>query len=612
MNEEAALLSAALLAAAPSAAALIKPARQGYTVSYKDKTLLSTVDPIAHAERAAEQGISEIRATIGGTGAGSANAAIINSNVNAAAVNTGRISQTLYFCPSPLLGYGLHTLLASLGPASAVLCVETDSELLALSQNSIDKTILNHPRFALTGITDGTELCRFVRKTWGARVFRRVKTVKLSGGWQLDSGAYETMAELIGRDIAVDWGNAMTLVKLGRRFIRNTLRNLAMTNRFQPITALSFGSKPVLVLGAGPSADPLLDALEASGLLNTRPFALVCADTCLSFLRERNIVPDLAVILESQFWNMGDFIGLRNSGISAALDLSAYPPSATVLNGPVYFFFTPWTTLAIFERMRSAGILPPALPPLGSVGLTSVELARRLGSGPVISAGIDFSYTPDKTHARSSPAHLRTLTTHNRFKNLLNPQAAFRDGAFTTLSKSNIPVKSDPALRNYRSLFEQEFSADSRIFDIAGTGLPLGVKTLSIEEALELLDCEKTFENMLTQRRRGAEKNDNSLVFPQTPASSALGSFIEKEKSKLEELRDILTGANTVNTHTTGANTGTEERLEDLLNESDYLWAHFPDCAAAEGRRPPASDISFLKRVRAEIDPFIALWGRME
>jgi hypothetical protein len=552
----------------------IKPARRGYSVRYKDKTLLSTVDPVAQAERVVSQVQSRDR--------------------------------TLYIIPSPLFGYGIEILLGSLKANSAVLCIETDPQLFSLSRSSIDETILNHPRFALTGISDGAELCRYVRQTWGPRVFRRAETVNLSGGWQLDGAAYETMAELLRGEIAVDWGNAMTLVKLGRRFIANALRNLAMLNRCRPITALSFGSKPALVLGAGPSLDPFLDALQASGLLNRnpRPFVIVCADTCLSLLRERNIAPDLTLILESQFWNMGDFTGLQNSGLAAAVDLSAYPPSATILRGNVFFFFTPWTRLRFFDRMNTAGLLPPALPPLGSVGLSAVEMARRLGSGPVLTAGIDFSFTLDKTHARSSPAHLASLIKHNRFKPLLNPEAAFREGAFPTTSKSNVPVRSNPSLRNYRNLFEQEFSADPRIFDIDGTGLSLGVKTLSMEEALTLLSDKEALTQSKTTDTSMSDERTDDLLAPNQP-DAALKSFIKSEISLLEELRAILTG------ESGGGDKENESQLDALLDNADYLWAHFPDSAATEGRRPAATDVSFLKRVRTEIDLFLALWGKV-
>jgi hypothetical protein len=552
----------------------VKPARRGYSVRYKDKTLLSTIDPAAQAERA----ISQIK----------------------------NFDRTLFFLPSPLLGYGLEMLLGSLGGNSAVLCVETDTQLFSLSRSSLDPSIQNHPRFALTNICNGAELCSFVRKTWGPRVFRRIETINISGGWQLDKNAYETMTELLRREIAVDWGNAMTLVKLGRRFIVNALRNLGRLNRFQSITALSFGSKPALALGAGPSLDPFLDALQTSRLLNRnpRPFVIVCADTCLPLLRERNIVPDLALILESQFWNMGDFIGLRNLNVAAAVDLSAYPPSVDILNGDVHFFFTPWTHLHFFDRLKTAGLLPPSLPPLGSVGLSAVELSRRLGSGPVITAGIDFSFTLDKTHARSSPAHMAALIKHNRFNNVLNPEATFRDGVFTTTSKSNVPVRSNPSLRNYRSLFEQEFAADPRIFDIDGTGLPLGVKTLTIEEALTLLSDKEALTQSKTTNTSMSDERTDDLLAPNQP-DAALTTFIKSEISLLEELRAILTG------ESGGGNKEDKSQLDALLDNADYLWAHFPDCAAMEGRRPDAADVSFLKRVRTEIDLFMALWGKV-
>jgi hypothetical protein len=73
---------------------------------------------------------------------------------------------------------------------------------------------------------------------------------------------------------------------------------------------------------------------------------------------------------------------------------------------------------------------------------------------------------------------------------------------------------------------------------------------------------------------------------------------MEEERERLIRLRGLLSGVL--------SSAGGE--LDGLLDECDYLWAHFPECAGAGGRRPPADDISFLKRVRAEIDPFLRLW----
>jgi hypothetical protein len=529
-------------------------ARRGYYVDHRGKTLLSRIDPIARAEKTAAE--------------------------------APRDGRTLYFCPSPVLGYGLDTLLAGIGD-SAVLCIETDPELLSLSLQSIGTELLDHPRFAITGIKDPGELCTFVRNRWGDRSFRRVAVVKLSGGWHLDGDRYEFLADALRGEIALEWRNAMTLVKLGRCFIRNTLRNLVLLQNTG--TGFSFGGAPVLVLGAGPSLDSFLDALEKRGfgpgnspVRQSRPFKIVCVDTCIPVLLERGIIPDMAVILESQHWNQRDFIGARNSGIAAAVDLSAYPATADLLGGRVLPFFTPWTGLRIFGRLKDRGLLPEILPPLGSVGLTAVELVRRHGSGPVICSGIDFSFTLDRTHARSSPGHLTSLAGQNRLRGLIHPGAAFREGAFTVKSKSGVPVRSNPAMRNYRNLFEQEFSSDPRIRDIAGTGLPLGLTTLSTKEALELLISGRT----------GHVEAKTGL----SPAAgkTELEEFIHNELYLLEELRDTLTG------------TGMPEKLETLLVEADYLWAHFPDRTGAG--KQPGTDLGFLKRVRTEIDPFIKLW----
>jgi hypothetical protein len=453
---------------------------------------------------------------------------------------------------------------------------------------SIEREVLDHPRFALTGIGEGAPLCAFVRDRWGKRSFRRVVELGLSAGRQLDEGRYKELAAALRREIAVEWGNAMTLVKLGRSFIRNAVRNLVLLQGVPDFKDFSLGKAPALVLGAGPSLDGFLDALEKSGLAGggaaARPFRIICVDTCIPVLLERGIIPDLAVILESQHWNLRDFIGARDSRIAAAVDLSAYPATAGVLGGKVLPFFTPWTTLRLFDRLKGASLLPEILPPLGSVGLSAVELARRLGGGAVVCSGIDFSFTLDRGHARSSPAHLAGLAGQNRLKGLMDPAAAFREGVFTAVSKAGLPVRSNPAMRNYRSLFEQEFSADPRIRDLNGTGLPLGLKTLSTGEALELLAAGTG------GARPGAEgpgKPEETGIREELPA------FIKNELAMLEELRDILTGSRP------------PEKLDALLDGADYLWAHFPDCAGS-GKRP--GDRGFLKRVRVEIDPFIRLW----
>jgi hypothetical protein len=508
--------------------------------------------------------------------------------------------RTLYFCPSPLYGYGLDRLLPRLeeeAPSSAILCIEADAELYELSKKNIEPSIAQNKKLHITNICEKAELCALVREKWGARAFRRIETVRLSGGWQLFPELYDSLCEALSREIAADWSNAMTLAKLGRLYIRNFLRNVSLIPQFPSIDKLSFGSSPVLVLGAGPSLDETLDALyrsfEQTLAPESRPFKIICVDTCLGALKDRQIIPDLAVVLESQHWNLRDFIGCSGWKIPSAVDLSALPESAQML-GDGFLFMTPWIGLSIFERLKKETLLPAVIPPLGSVGLTAVEIARRITGGKIICAGLDFSFTADKYHARATPGHRGKLNTQTRLRGILNA-VVYSSASFSASSKNGFSVRTNPVMQNYRALFEQEFASDPRLFDIEGSGLSLGIKTLSMEEALSLL--EDNSEKNFTQRRKDAEDAKGKEKLKENVLT-----FLEGEKKRLKELRGILTGE---------SDTG---RLNVLVDECDYLWAHFPDYSG--GRRPDFKEnspsvLSFLNRLRAEIDPMLKLIERV-
>jgi hypothetical protein len=334
----------------------------------------------------------------------------------------------------------------------------------------------------------------------------------------------------------------------------------------------------------------------------------VCADTCLPALRQRGIRPDLAVILESQHWNLDDFSGLSGWDVPAAFDLSALPGSASVMGSRLFLFFTPWTQLTIFKRLAAAGLLPASMVPLGSVGLSAVALSLRLTQGIVITAGIDFSFSMDSSHARSSPGHLARLRRQNRFTGLINAEAAFGQSVFSAVSKKGTSVLSNHAMRNYRDLFEKEFSLCPRLFDLPGSGLPLGVKTLSMENAFALLINSNGTVNGSGNDKKPSSKiantgllaNDGKLVNKEYEVK--MQNFALAEIERLNVLRDILTGK-------APADYGL---LATCIDECDYLWAHFPDYAASS-RRPGKAELesgghSFLKRLRVEIYPFLKLW----
>ena len=524
-------------------------ARRGNSVIWRGKALLSSIDPIDRAERI----VREVPV----------------------------LKRTLYFCPSPLLGYGLDLLLDRIGEDSAVLCVETERALMDLTRSNYRPASPFASRLRLSVSSDPREICAFVRAEFGARTFRRLVVVRLNAGWIIAAERYAALENALRADIAVDWSNAMTLMKLGRRYALNAARNLGLLPHSVPLGRL--GAETVLVAGAGPSLDSFLDGRRFPLPGPEISIRVVCVDTALRPLLDRGIVPDLVVALEAQHWNLRDFIGSSVRACPLAMDLSALPSTAEACGGPVSFFFSRWTLLRFFDRLDAAGLLPPEIPPLGSVGLAAVELALTLGTGKVLVAGLDFSYTADAYHARSAPSREERLRRATRLSSLIDPGPAFRSGVAALRSKDGGTVRSDPALRSYRDLFEREYSNIGRLRDVSAGGLALGISRSDFTEEAD------------PASGRGETGNGIPPEAWVPPSTSEVRIFIEGELERLRSLRSALTGTSA----------GTKIDVESLVDECDYLWAHFPECAAAEGRRPPLSDESFMKRVRIQIEPFI-------
>jgi hypothetical protein len=516
----------------------------------------------------------------------------------------------LYICPSPLYGYGLPLLLEKLPLNSAILCVEADEKLFELSRKAIGANaellcclpiIVNQKERKTKAISfvqakTAEKLCAHVRETWGERVFRRAEVIRLTGGWQLYPEIYDDIETAFRRELAVEWSNAMTLIRLGRLYSKNLISNLACltsADAYEP----DWSSAGVLVLGAGLSLDPILSALSdlCGGKIpepGKRRFKIVCVDSCLPALADWGVLPDLAVLLESQHWNLRCLTGLQGSEIDAAVDLSALPASTRVLKGKSYLFATLWTNLAFLSRLKDSGLLPEAFPPMGSVGLSAVALALKISTGPVITGGIDFSFSIDASHARSTPRRRDIENRQTRFRSLIDTDTGLRDGTCNAVSKTGKQVRTNPAMHKYRDLFEQEFGGNPRLMDITGPGLPLGVKTVTAAEAFAVLNGA----GGLPITQKSAQDGRKKLLANER--KSKIAAFAKREADTLEEIKKMLSGATAAET----------EKLEAMLDAADYLWAHFPECAGTGLKRPPVTDLSFLKRIRAEIDPFLKLW----
>jgi hypothetical protein len=429
--------------------------------------------------------------------------------------------------------------------------------------------------------------------------FRRVVRFNLSEGFRLHEQYYNELETKLRAEITREWSNAATMTKLGRRYALNFMRNLGLLDKLPSLADWLPPPSPMTVLGAGPSLDSFVDKGEP----------LICVDTALPVLAARGIRADLAVALEAQHWNLRDFIGCRAVPRALAMDMSALPATAKAVDCPVYLFWTPWTRLRFFDRLKATGLLPLELPPLGNVGITAYALARRLFSGDVQTAGLDFSFTSDQYHCRGSPGHIELLRSTNRFKSLIPAGQTLRSSTFAFVGEGGVRHRADPVMRGYRELFEgiragavsdtqKKCLTPTKVSDTGGGTMSDTQK--SARHQKKVSDTAQPIaiygDALGACRPPTPDPRPRACVASVNPevSDTTASTMIALLRSELETIRAILGGREKA----------PPETLAALLAQNDYLYAHFPDYAARD-RPPDITDLSFLKRVSAEIEPFL-------
>ena len=316
---------------------------------------------------------------------------------------------TVFLCFSPVLGYGLTELLQKLQKDCLVFLIEADSELFVLARTQITFSSYKDK----VSFISCDELANFPVKLYEmARTgkYKRVVRLDFSAGTQFFSNFYDNFTSACTNSIMTFWKNRLTLTKFGRHYSYNFFRNLKNLPNSVPITNYIHKiENPILLLGAGQSLDSLfLQKIDFS------QYFIICVDTALQPLLKRNILPDAVFIEEAQSIILKAFIGIpHNKKIHYFAGLSSVPYlcEKTGLEN-ISFFTTKYDDTSFIKKYLNLSIMPPENPPFGSVGLTSFYYAlkfRKTNDVPVFFAGLDFSYSAGKTHAKGTLAHIQNL-----------------------------------------------------------------------------------------------------------------------------------------------------------------------------------------------------------
>ncbi|MGP1459484.1 MAG: 6-hydroxymethylpterin diphosphokinase MptE-like protein [Treponema sp.] len=537
---------------------------QGFSVKYKGRFLYSKYNPQAAILRA----VSQLQV----------------------------LPDTLILCCSPCLCYGVQELAAALPENCLLVGCERDERLFSFAQKyARNLECRKSGGFAFPNPKDLYSLPKNINKYgeknfYGGRssFFKRTLRLDFSAGAALHSDFYSDLFRAVQDSIGRFWKNRLTLIKFGRRYSRNFFLNLSKT-AFS--CALPVIRKPILVAGAGEGLERTAAELLHDERLR-KSFFIIAVDAAVPALKEAGIAPDALVCEESQSVIAGAFAGCKNACGYAFLSLSSCYNSAAFAAKKSCFYATEFEDRAFIRRLRDTGVLPPLIPPLGSVGLSALYLAAELRADsavPIFVTGLDFSYSIGKTHACGSFHDRIKRSRANRLHYMENLSAAFAPDAQKIAGKDRRGVVSTLILLEYARIFKAYFSSRlENCFDAGLCGLDLGLPRRSLKCAADTADDFK-------QPQDGG--HDQAACSAGVSQKERLLDHFTQEKAALERLKLIFTGEAAL------AEQNANAEIETILSAREYLFLHFPD-----GTKPRL-DADFLKRVRTQIDYFLKIFG---
>ena len=496
------------------------------------------------------------------------------------AAQTASISNNcIYFVPSPLLGYGLSQLVERIPDNSIILSIEESQELMSLCSKYLLENLGDQcredSRLVNVRLSDKDSLHALLYSL-GPWRFRRVQRIDLSSGASMNPSLYDELTAFLMEDLMAYWRNRHALGRLGREWIRHIFANLTEIGKgktnFKDIGTLKINRTP-MVIAAGPSMEVSLDFIRD----NRDHLWLLAVDTAVPALLGSGITPDAIAVLDTQAWNLLDFHGSSNTGIPIIADLTSYPPCLTHTSGDCYIYSSEFAELNFLKRLKGSGLRDYIIPPLGSVGLAAIEIVSRISSGPVFFTGLDFAYSPGKSHARGSSFHYWQITSSSR----LNPhpgwEASMKRPRIKAEDAFGTPLSTDSVLNGYASLLKDRYSGDKRYYVLEPGGLNLGLPVIKFTEALRILK-DYTQNNSV---------NKSELESPELNRAAA-SLFIDEE---LDRLNRVISAWDS---YAEGIGNITE--VSESLKGLDEIFIDFPDEPPL-----PKEDDAFLVRAVSRV-----------
>lgn len=249
--------------------------------------------------------------------------------------------------------------------------------------------------------------------------------------------------------------NRNTLARFAHLWVRNLCRNLDRLAEGLPLSALAgaFRGVPGLLLAAGPGLDQVLAHLPELAERSV----VVAVDTAVGPALSCGVRPDVAVVVDPQYWNSRHLDGIRPDSTILLAESSTHPSVFRHFRSPAVFC---GSLFPLGQEVEAA------LGPLGSLGTggsvstTAWDLLRHFGCDEIYVAGLDLGFPGGRTHFRGSFFETLAVSLGRRLSPAEGTLHRYvRSGApFQTAATGGGTVLTDRRMEIYRTWFARKLS----------------------------------------------------------------------------------------------------------------------------------------------------------
>lgn len=225
---------------------------------------------------------------------------------------------------------------------------------------------------------------------------------------------FDSVREIIKRNIEKNKINEATLKKFGKLWIKNSLTNINKYEELEPINKYKDICKtikvdiPFLLIGAGPSLEKIIPYLKE---LKER-CVILCVETALHSLLRAGIQPDFIFLMDPQYWAYKHIAGLSAPDSILITELCTYPSVFRFSCKQILLSSSQFPVGQYFEKKLN--YFPGDLGTGGSVASSAWNFAHYCGAKKIYLAGLDLGFPQKQTHIKGSSAEQTFHTVSNR------------------------------------------------------------------------------------------------------------------------------------------------------------------------------------------------------